>query len=103
MVVLKSLVPLKIRQCVGWNKKNEMLADFGSSESYRTGALNIFNIGDEQGFKLLIPWSTTGNNPCEECQTLDGELSVFNIFFLYHVLCQNQNQKKQYCLSHNVP
>ena len=27
-----------------------------------------------QGFKVLIPWSATGDNPCDECIALDGEL-----------------------------
>lgn len=58
-----------------WMKqKNEMLANFESSESYRSGALDVLNISDDNGFKLLIPWTCTGSNPCRVCQALGGEL-----------------------------
>lgn len=58
-----------------WMKqKNEMLADLGSLEAYRSGVLDILSDVDVQGFKVLIPWSATGDNPCDECNALDGEL-----------------------------
>lgn len=58
-----------------WMKqKSDMLSKFGSSEAYRIGALDVLSMDDVRQFKILIPWSATGDNPCGDCQDLDGEL-----------------------------
>ena len=58
-----------------WVKQeNKMLNDFGSAETYRSGALDIYIGASQSGLVLKIPWSATGRNPCRVCWSLDGEL-----------------------------
>ena len=51
-----------------------MLNEFGSAETYRSGALDIYIGASQSGLVLKIPWSATGRNPCRVCWSLDGEL-----------------------------
>ena len=58
-----------------WVKQeNKMLADFGSAEAYRPGAVNVYIRASQNGLVLKIPWSATGRNPCSRCWALNGEL-----------------------------
>jgi hypothetical protein len=61
-------------------QKNGLLADFFSNETSKVGSLDIFSLASEQGLIVLIPWSVTGDNPCDECLSLDGELFDPNDF-----------------------
>lgn len=58
-----------------WTKqKNKLLSDFGAHVSKKQGSVDVYQVAEEQGFKILIPWVATGPNPCGDCLALDGEL-----------------------------
>ena len=47
--------------------QSDQMGMFGDIEAYKSGALDTYITASQTGADIMIPWSATGDNTCDDC------------------------------------